>query len=166
MDNIVFTKFSCVISMKYEEVSKLSKSNFKRIVGVKPQTFDLMLKILSFAYAVKHEFGGKPDKFGLEEKLLIALNYWREYRTYAHLGVTYGYSESQVCRIVRWCEDVLINSGKFRVKGKRSLLSINPSDIVLIDATESPIQRPKKKAKGILFRQEEKAYNKDAAGCE
>jgi len=104
-----------------------------------------MLKILSFAYAVKHEFGGKPDKLGLEKKLLIALNYWREYRTYAHLGVTYGYSESQICRIVCWCEDILINSGKFIVKGKRSLLSINPSNIVLIDATESPIQRPKKR---------------------
>jgi len=62
--------------------------------------------------------------------VLIALNYWREYRTYAHLGVTYGYSESKICRIVCWCEDILINSGKFTVKGKRSLLSINPCDIV------------------------------------
>ena len=152
--------------MRYEDVLKLSKSNFKRIVGVKSETFDLMLKILSFAYAVKHELGGKSDKLGLEEKLLIALNYWREYRTYAHLGVTYGYSESQICRIVCWCEDILINSGKFTVKGKRSLLSINPSNIVLIDATESPIQRLKKNAKCILLSQEEKAHNEDAAGCE
>lgn len=151
--------------MRYEEVAKLSKNKFKRIVGVNPQTFDLMLKILSFAYAVKHEFGGKPDKLELEDKLLISLNYWREYRTYAHLGVTYGYSESQICRIVRWCEDVLINSGNFTVSGKRALLSIEPNDVVLIDATESPIQRPKKKAKEILFRQEEKTHNEDTAGC-
>lgn len=118
-----------------------------------------MIKILSVAYAIKHEFGGSPDKVRLEDKLLIALNYWREYRTYAHLGVTYGYSESQVCRIVKWCEDVLIKSGQFTVGGKKELLSINPEHLVLIDVTESPIQRPKKKTKEILFGEEEKAHN-------
>ena len=145
--------------MRYEEISKLSNTKFKRIVGVKKVVFDLMIKILSVAYAIKHEFGGSPDKVRLEDKLLIALNYWREYRTYAHLGVTYGYSESQVCRIVKWCEDVLIKSGQFTVGGKKELLSINPEHLVLIDVTESPIQRPKKKAKEILFGEEEKAHN-------
>lgn len=61
--------------MRYTDVSKLSKSKFKRIVGIKHETFDLMLKILSFTYAIKHEAGGKPDKLPLEDKLLIALNY-------------------------------------------------------------------------------------------
>lgn len=143
----------------------LSKNKFKRIVGVKKQTFDLMLKILSFAHAIKHEFGGSPDKLPLEEKLLIALSYWREYRTYAHIGVTYGYSESQVCRIVHWCEDVLIKSGRFTVGGKRELLSINTNHVILIDATESPIQRPKKKAKEILLRKEKKTHNEDTTRC-
>jgi len=150
--------------MKYEEVSKLSNNKFKRIVGVKKQTFDLMLKIVSCAYALKHEYGGKPDKAKLEDKLLIALNYWREYRTYAHLGISYGYSESQICRIVHWCEDVLIKSGKFTVCGKRELLSLNSEHVTLIDATESPIQRPKKKAKKILFRQEKTPYHEDTIG--
>ena len=154
-----------VCIMKYIEVSKLSKGKFKRIVGVKKQTFELMLKILSFAYAVKHELGGKPDRLGLEDKLLMSLNYWREYRTYAHLGVTYAYSESQTCRIIRWIEDVLIKSGKFTVGGKRELLYVNPDHVVLIDATESPIQRPKKKAKAILFRKEEEAHNENTASC-
>jgi hypothetical protein len=108
--------------MRYAEVSKLSKAKFKRIVSVKKQTFELMMKILSFASAVKHELGGKPDRLPLEDKLLMALNYWREYRTYAHLGVRYGYSESQTCRIIQWCEDVLIKSGNFTVVGKRELL--------------------------------------------
>lgn len=147
--------------MKYTEVSKLTSGKFKRIVGIKKQTFELMMKILSFAYAVKHELGGKPDRLPLEDKLLMALNYWREYRTYAHLGVSYGYSESQTWRIIRWCEDVLIKSGKFTVGGKRELLSINPDHVVLIDATESPIQRPKKKAKAILFRKEKETHNEN-----
>ncbi|TXH55214.1 MAG: transposase family protein [Bacteroidia bacterium] len=53
-----------------------------------------MLKILSVAHAVKHEFDESPDKLTLKNKLLIALSYWRKYRTYAHIGVSYGYSES------------------------------------------------------------------------
>jgi hypothetical protein len=32
---------------------------------------------------------------------------------------------------------------------------------VLIDATESPIQRPKKKAKEILFRKEKERHNEN-----
>lgn len=150
--------------MKYTEISKLSKGKFKRFVGIKKQTFELMVKILSFAYAVKHELGGRPDNLSLEDKLLMSLNYWREYRTYGHLGITYGYSESQTCRIIHWCEDVLIKSGNFTIGGKRELLSLNPDHILLIDATESPIQRPKKKAKDVLFGKEEKTYNKDAIG--
>ncbi len=66
-----------------------------------------------------------PDKASLEDKLLIALSYWREYRTYAHIGVSYGYSESQVCRLVRWFEDILIASGSFTVGGKKELLTID-----------------------------------------
>ena len=137
--------------MRYPDVSRLSNSKFKRMVGVTKQTFDLMLTILLNAYDENHEFGGSPSKLSLEEKLLIALSYWREYRTYAHIGMTYGYSESQVCRIVHWCENVLIKSGKFTVGGKKELLSMNTEVLILIDATESPIQRPKKNKVSIIL---------------
>ncbi|MCY7274181.1 MAG: transposase family protein, partial [Phormidesmis sp. CAN_BIN44] len=30
--------------------------------------------------------------------------YWREYRTYFHIGSSWGISESSVCRIVHWVE--------------------------------------------------------------
>lgn len=133
--------------MQYIVVSKLSNKKFKRIVGIKRLTFDLMIRILAVAHAVKHEFGGSPDKASLEDKLLIALSYWREYRTYAHIGVSCGYSESQVCRIIKWCEDVFIASGRFTVGGKKELLTIDKESVILIDVTESPIQRPKKRQK-------------------
>ncbi len=133
--------------MRYKDLVNLSNNKFKRLVGVKKQTFDLMIRILSFAYAVKHEFGGKPDKLGLEEKLLMSLCYWREYRTFAHIGMTYGYSESQAHRIIRWCEDVLIKSGKFTIGGKKELLKISKEHLILIDVTESPVERPKKNRK-------------------
>lgn len=38
--------------------------------------------------------GGKPSHLNTEDKLLMALEYLREYRTYVHLGQSYGLSES------------------------------------------------------------------------
>ena len=36
----------------------------------------------------------------LEEQVLVALEYWREYRTYFHRGTNWGVSGSTICRIV------------------------------------------------------------------
>jgi hypothetical protein len=132
--------------MFYETVKDLSDGVFRRLVGVKSGTFEFMLKILSVKYAVDHEFGGAPSKLTLEDKLLMALCYWREYRTYLHLGVSYGYSESQTFKIVRWVEDTLIKSGSLTVPGKNKLYELDKQAVILMDVTESPIERPQKKA--------------------
>ena len=43
-------------------------------------------------------------------------------------------------------EDVLIKSGAFSLPGKKALLETdNEFEVILIDAAESPIERPKKK---------------------
>jgi len=63
-----------------------------------------------------------------------------------HIGITYGVSEGTVCRTIQKVENVLMKSGEFRLPGRKAL---QPSDtlieVVLIDATEQPIERPKKK---------------------
>ncbi|WP_162629613.1 helix-turn-helix domain-containing protein, partial [Acinetobacter colistiniresistens] len=41
------------------------------------------------------------------------IEYWREYRTFFHLGMSYGVSETSAIRITRVIEDTLIRSGKF-----------------------------------------------------
>ena len=130
--------------MFYEKLSKLSKSGFKRLTGVKKQTFELMVNILNVQYALDHELGGKPSKLIIEDKLLMTLEYWREYRTYFHIGNSYGYSESQAYKTVKWVENTLINSGIFNVPGKKRLHTLDKNAVVLIDVTESPIERPKK----------------------
>jgi hypothetical protein len=75
----------------------------------------------------------------------MTLMYWREYRTEFHIGITYGVSEGTVCRTIQKVENVLMKSGEFRLPGRKAL---QPSDtlieVVLIDATEQPIERPKK----------------------
>ena len=80
----------------------------------------------------------------------MTLMYWREYRTEFHIGLTYGVSESTVCRTIQKVEKVLIQSKQFHLPGRKAL---QPSDtvieIVLVDATEQPIERPKKDNAGI-----------------
>jgi hypothetical protein len=76
----------------------------------------------------------------------MTLNYWREYRTYLHLGMSYGYSESQTFKIIRWVENTLIRSGVFSVPGKKKLYELDKEAVILMDVTESPIERPQKKA--------------------
>ena len=138
--------------MKYSELKNKSNTIFRRIVGVKKTTFELMSSILDEQYRLEHTLGGAPSKLCLEDKLLMTLCYWREYRTYLHIGTEYGYSESQAYKIIRWTEDTLIKSNKFHIPGKKKLYELDKAAIVLIDVTESPVERPQKKAAEVLFR--------------
>jgi hypothetical protein len=36
------------------------------------------------------------------------LGYWREYRTYFHIGQAYVLSESAACRNTKWCENTIL----------------------------------------------------------
>lgn len=148
--------------MFYEKLASLSNSAFKRLTGVKRQTFTFMVQILEVQYAIDHKLGGKPSKLPLEDKLLMTLEYWREYRTYFHIGSSYGYSESHAYRAIRWVENTLIKSGKFTIPGKKHLHTLDKAAIVLIDVAESPIERPKKKTKELLLREKEKTHIENA----
>ena len=57
-----------------------------------------------------------------------------------------GIHESSASRIIRKVEDILVDSGKFELPKKlpsRVDDNINWS-VVIVDATETPIERPKK----------------------
>ena len=131
--------------MKWKNLQLTSDSDFRRVVGVKRATFVRMVEILQEAQKKKKSRGGRPNKLTIEEMLLMALEYLREYRTYAHIGMSYGLSESNTYYAVRWIEDTLIKTDEFKLPGKKALLSAEKNlEVVLIDATESPIERPKK----------------------
>jgi hypothetical protein len=131
--------------MKYNNLRDIADELFRRITGVKRPTFYKMLDILSKHQKKLFSKGGRPPKLPLEEMLLASLEYWREYRTYAHVAASYGVHESTIYRIIKWVEDVLIKDGSFSLPGKKALLKSDVEyEIVLIDATESPVERPKK----------------------
>jgi Helix-turn-helix of DDE superfamily endonuclease len=80
----------------------------------------------------------------------MSLEYWREYRTYFHIAQTWGVNESTVYRIIRKVEDELSKSGTFSLAGKKHLLNLeNDLKTVVVDVTESPIERPKKNNNNI-----------------
>ncbi|KJV77293.1 DDE superendonuclease family protein [Orientia tsutsugamushi str. TA716] len=88
--------------------------------------------------------------------------YLREYRTYFHIGQNYGISESSAYKAVKWVEDTLVKHLNFALPGRKVIMKSDMNyEVVLIDATESPIERPKK-TKILLFRKEEKVYTKNS----
>ena len=64
----------------------VSDKKFRRLTGVYPQTFAKMVEILTEAHKKKKLRGGRPNKLSIEDMLLMALEYWREYRTYFHIS--------------------------------------------------------------------------------
>lgn len=131
---------------KYEEIKQYSEEQFRRLTGVKKNTFAEMVSVLVEAENNRYRRAGRKSSLTMEDRLLMALEYLREYRTYFHLGSSYGLSESACYRSCKWVEDVLIKSGKFALPGRKALLKSEVAyEVVLVDATESPIQRPKKK---------------------
>ncbi|KJV75010.1 IS5 family transposase ISOt6 [Orientia tsutsugamushi] len=92
----------------------------------------------------------------------MVLEYLREYRTYFHIGQNYGISESSAYKAVKWVEDTLVKHPNFALTGRKAIMKSDMNyEVVLIDATETPIERPKK-TKILLFRKEEKAYTKNS----
>jgi hypothetical protein len=94
---------------------------------------------------------GRPTKLSRADQLLMTLMYWREYRTEFHIAQSYGISEATVCRTIQKVENVLVRSGKFRLPGKKALASSETIfEVVLVDVSEQPIERPKKANNGII----------------
>lgn len=148
---------------KVDKLENVSEENFKRLIGVKKSTFKVMVTEYKKAEEERkkeHKIGGRKPKLCEEDRVLFMLEYYREYRTLYHMGIDYGISEGQASKVVKDVESVLIKSGRFSLPSKRVLYeSDNEIEFVIVDATESPIHRPKK-AKRTLFREEEATYAK------
>ena len=142
--------------MKYETIKKLNEEQFRRLTGIKKETFAKIIDILKEADTKKKLQGGRKNKLSIENMLLMALEYLREYRTYFHISQSYGISESSAYKGVRWIEDTLIKHPDFALPGCKALLKNDMKyEVILIDATESPIERPKK-GKNIFIRAKRK----------
>jgi hypothetical protein len=133
--------------MFWSVLSKYSASSFKRATGIHKPVFLELVQIIT-DYKVKHRKDpkrGRKAVLSIEDQLMMVLMYLREYRTLYHIGLTYGLSESTVCETIRSIEDIIIKDNRYHLPGKKALLDTNnPIEVVLVDVSESPVERPKK----------------------
>ena len=130
----------------YNHTKNLSEADFKRLTGIKRTTFNLMIIELNQAEKEIHKNRGRRAKLSIEDRLMMTLEYWREYRTMFHISVSCGVSKSSVSKTITWVEDVLSASKKFALPGKKELQKSEMEfEVFVVDATEMPIERPKKK---------------------
>jgi hypothetical protein len=134
--------------MSYEQVKDLSPAEFKRLCGVRPETFREMVEAVSSRLSKRRRVSGRPPKLPVEDQVLMTLEYWREYRTFFHISKSWGLHESSVWRIIRRVEDILTKCRDFKLPGKKVL---QPSDheieFIVVDVAETPVERPKKSSK-------------------
>ena len=144
--------------MNYKAIEHLKDSDSKRLTGVQRETFEQMLAVIEKGVRTF----GRPPKLSRADQLLMTLMYWREYRTEFHIAQSYAVSEATVCRTIRKVEDALVRSKKFRLPGKKALqASDTVFEVLLVDVSEQPVERPKK-PKTALQRQKETTYSKSA----
>lgn len=138
-------------SKYYKKAMRQNEEDFKQLIGVKKETYEKMLEEIKSAYAQKHKRRGCHAKLALEDILFMSLKYWRQYITQKELSFEFEVGEATVHDWIVWTEDVLVKCGKFCLPGKKVLLENTDIEVVLVDVTESPIERPQKnKENGIL----------------
>ncbi len=127
----------------YGRLRELPTKQFRRLIGVKPRTFRRMVRALEEQEKAKKK-EGRPSALSVEDRLLMTLQYLREYPTLLRLGVDWGVHESTAQRTVTRTEKALMASGEFSLPGKKSLKTGLGFEVVVVDVAESSIERPKK----------------------
>lgn len=139
--------------MYYKDIQHIKDIDFRRLVGVKRSVFEQMVSVVTEYKEQhrKHPSSGRPPKLGIADQVLVMLMYYREYRTFFHVGSSYGLSEGQCHRVVTKIEAILIASKLFHIPGKKKLTGGGVEfEVVIVDVTESPVERPKKNNASII----------------
>ena len=126
--------------------------DFKEIIGVKRKTFEDMILILKNAYDSRPRKwrGGRKKKLSFEEQLMMTLKYYRYYITQKALAFEFEVGEATVSDTIKWVEETLIKDGTFSLPGKKALLEDDSIEVVLVDVTECPVERPKKNSENTI----------------
>jgi Helix-turn-helix of DDE superfamily endonuclease len=125
-----------------------TETEFRRLSGVTRKTFRLMVEDVKHAETTKKK-SGKPHHLSPENRVLLFLEYLRDYPTFLRLGVNWGVHESTAKRIQNRVEDILIQNPNFHVQGRKRLQADSTLEFVVVDASERPVERPKKRPKPV-----------------
>ena len=75
--------------MRYEKIKNLGSKEFRRLTGVKTRNIQKDGRDTMDKLCRKKEKRRTKSKLLVEDMLLIALEYWRENRTYFHIAKGY-----------------------------------------------------------------------------
>ena len=126
-----------------QKIEKLDETRFRNLFGVKRTVFYEMLGILETAHAKSAKLNRRPPKLTVLDKLCVTLKYYKEYCSMEHLGFEFGVRKNAISEAVNWVERVLIKDERFHLPKKKELREAE-FEVILVDCTEQPVQRPKK----------------------
>lgn len=128
----------------YSRIKDNNEADFTRKTGMSLAKFEELLGLIKAKIALeqsenKMKMRGRKSGLTIENQLLLALYYMRDYTTQLKLGDTFGVSESYCCKIYNKMAVYMISVLKLPTK-----TSLKTSDLkqVIIDVTEQQIERP------------------------
>ena len=133
-----------------KRIKELKEKDYQKYFGVTKATFDKMLEILEREYTNKHKNGGRPSILSVLDKLVIMLQYYREYRTMDNIAFDYGTNKSTVYYAIKWAEETLIKDKAFHLPSRKKILEDTSIEVIAVDATECEIERPQKNKISII----------------
>ncbi len=135
---------------KYEKLMALENPElFQLLTGVTKEVFIIMYKALEEAYKKIHSIkGGNPNGTPIGLKLVIALEYWREYRGLRQMAFDYNMPLTTLRDCIVWVEDILSKSEQFKIPELKEKYRHHEDEsstvsVVIVDVEEQPIERPK-----------------------
>ena len=132
------------MSISYNKLKK-KPTTFNSLFGVSVSQFEEILLKTTPAWnkrvLSKYKRPGRPYDHPLEDMILMLLLYYRSYITQEFVGYLFDLDKSRVCRIIQKLEPILAT---VMAISKRKHLSKKDVECLIIDATEQPIERPKK----------------------
>jgi hypothetical protein len=134
------------MSITYKSLSK-HPTNFQKLTGLEVEEFIKISKVLIKPIYEKERLKRVKDNTGrtsniktLEDKLICLFIYYRCYITHEFLGYLFNLHNSNICRLFKILEPIVAK--KIHIE-KDKTLTKEVVELLTIDATEQPIQRPK-----------------------
>jgi hypothetical protein len=127
---------------------KKKPTTFNRLFGVSSLQFEIILNKVDPLWQSKiidrYKRPGRNYKLDVADMVLMLLLYYRSYISQEFVGYLFGIDNSRVCRILQKLEPLL---AKVMALPNKKHLSQEEVESLIIDATEQPIERPKKTQK-------------------
>lgn len=127
---------------------KKKPATFNRLFGVSVSQFETILTKVDLLWQRKvisrYKRPGRDYKLDVADMVLMLLLYYRSYISQEFAGYLFGIDDSRVCRILQKLEPLL---AKVMALPNKKCLSPEEVESLIIDATEQPVERPRKKQK-------------------